>query len=182
LSLWWLGSRVTVGGLWFGSPLAGVCVCVGRACGCRGRGWAGGAFPLGANEGAVVHRRGSQVSAGDDPVVGGRDARDSARAALTGRYLKLREGLAEKGIGARLVDDAKGKAKAAANEAVEIAKENKGIVAATLGALVVWALRKPLLDQAEKWGPRIPAAFRDLTSRIGDRFFGKDDDDQENVA
>ncbi len=122
------------------------------------------------------------MSGGNDPIVAERDARDTARAAMTGRYVRLRTGLAEKGIGARLADDAKGKATAAASEAVEIAKENKGVVAATLGALVIWALRKPLLDQAEKWAPRIPEAFRSMASRIGDRFFGKDDDDQENEA
>jgi hypothetical protein len=122
------------------------------------------------------------VSDSADPITDERDARDFAKAAFTGRYLRLREGLAEKGIGARVVDDVKGKAKAAANEAVEIARENKGVVAATAGALVVWVLRKPLLEQAQKWAPRIPATFRNLASSIGDRFFGEDGKKQENDA
>ena len=122
------------------------------------------------------------MSDGSDPIASGRDARNSAKSAFTGHYLRLREGLAEKGIGARVADDVKGKAKAAANEAVEIARENKGVIAATVGALVIWALRKPLLDQTEKWAPRIPAAFRNMAGSIGDRFFGEVGDDQENSA
>jgi len=122
------------------------------------------------------------VSEGSDRLSSERDARDSARAAFTGRYLRLCDGLAEKGIGARVADNVKGKAKAAANEAVAIARENKGVVAATIGALVVWLFRKPLLDQAQKWAPRIPATFRDIANSIGDRFFSEDGDDQENSA
>lgn len=118
----------------------------------------------------------------NDPIVAEREARDSALAAFTGRYVRLRKGLAEKSIGARVADDVKGKAKAAVGEAVEIAKENKGVVAATLGALVVWVFRKPILDQAQKWAPRIPAAFRNLASSIGDRFFGDESEEQENDA
>lgn len=122
------------------------------------------------------------MSDASDPIASERDVRDSAKSAFTGHYLRLRAGLAEKGIGARVADDVKGKAKAAANEAAEIARENKGVVAATVGALVVWALRKPLLEQAEKWAPRIPSAFRNMAAGISDRFFGDGSDDQENNA
>ncbi len=122
------------------------------------------------------------MSEAGDSVTSERDARDSAKAAFTNRYIRLRDGLAEKGIGARIADDVKGTAKAAAKEAVEIAVENKGVIAATVGALVVWVLRKPLLDQAQKWAPRIPAAFRDMAGAVSDRFFGEGDDDQENNA
>lgn len=87
----------------------------------------------------------------------GRQARDQALAQLTGRYDRLRGGLAEKGVAARMSDAAKSKAKAAAQEAVEIADSNKGVIAATGAALALWLFRKPLSDAMHDLWPRLKA-------------------------
>lgn len=53
--------------------------------------------------------------------------------------------LAARSIGGRIVDKAKGDALAVADEALAVAKDNKGIVAAATAALLAWTFRAPLL-------------------------------------
>ncbi|MEY4161092.1 MAG: hypothetical protein RLZZ136_1713 [Pseudomonadota bacterium] len=91
-----------------------------------------------------------------------RAARDAALSAVTARFSQLQSGLAAKGIGERLIDHARGKAESAAHEAVEIAEENKSVIAATAAALTLWVLRKPLANQAQKW---LPVAWQSLARR-----------------
>lgn len=70
--------------------------------------------------------------------------RDAARAVFDARLARLRQGVADKGIGARVADEALGRARATADQTLAVAKDNRLIVAATLAALAAWFLRKPL--------------------------------------
>ncbi len=101
-----------------------------------------------------------------DPVVTARAERDAALSSVTGRYERLRGELAEKGIGRRVVEEAADTAKSAAKEAAEIALENKGVIAGTVGALAIWFARKPLGEQAVKVWHRLPGAWQSLKARI----------------
>ncbi len=84
-----------------------------------------------------------------------RELRDQALGVLTERYGRLKSGLADKGVGERLADHAKVKAGAAAKEALEIASDSRGVIAATLLALLAWYFRKPLITLASKQLPRV---------------------------
>lgn len=97
------------------------------------------------------------MSEGDDPLATGREARNSALARLTGHYGKLRSGLQERPIGQRVTDEALGKAKQVGQEALDIAKDSKGVIAATAGALALWLFRKPLSRTVQGLVPRIKA-------------------------
>ena len=72
--------------------------------------------------------------------------RKAAWALFEGRLTQVKDDLAARSIGGRIVAKAKDDALAMADEAVAVAKDNKGLVAATIAALLAWAFRAPLLD------------------------------------
>lgn len=87
-------------------------------------------------------------------------ARNGAHEALQLQLTQVREDLAARGVGGRIADRA-GEAMA---DAAEVAKENKGIIAGTLGAMALWFLRGPIIG---------------LVARLWERG-DEDDDDQED--
>lgn len=91
------------------------------------------------------------MSASERQLQEDRLTRDAARAVFDGRLARVRQAVADKGIGARMADETLGRAKAAADQTVAVAKDNRLIVAATLAALAGWFLRKPLM----RWVARI---------------------------
>lgn len=109
-----------------------------------------------------------------DPVAIARAERDAALTSVTDSYDRLRGGLADKGIGKRVAEEAANKAKSSAKEVIDIAVENKGVVAVTVGALAIWFARKPLGEQAVKAWDRLPLAWQSLKARMG-----KSHEDQE---
>ena len=72
--------------------------------------------------------------------------RKAARALFEGRLSQVKADLAARSIKGRMIDKAKGDALAIADAAVAVAKDNKGLVAATVAALVAWLFRAPLLE------------------------------------
>lgn len=76
--------------------------------------------------------------------------RDAARAVFDARLTRVRGGLAERGVGARIMDDTLDRARAGADEAVAVARENRLVVAGTVLALAAWMLRRPLARLAGK--------------------------------
>jgi len=100
-----------------------------------------------------------------DPVelVEARALRDAAWALVQADLAQLGQDLETRGIGERIKDRASEEAHEAWDHAVDVASEHKGIVAATLLALVAWFLRGP-----------IGGLFDDL--------FGRDDDDTEQAG
>ncbi|MCE2843373.1 MAG: hypothetical protein ACK44O_14595 [Novosphingobium sp.] len=72
--------------------------------------------------------------------------RKAAWALFEGRLGQVKADLSARSIKGRIIDKAKGDALAMADEAVAVAKDNKGLVAATIAALIVWAFRAPLLE------------------------------------
>lgn len=75
--------------------------------------------------------------------------RANRRAAWTlfeGRMTQVKEDLAARSLGGRIADKAKGDAMAMVDEAVAVAKDNKGLIAATIAALLAWTFRVHLLE------------------------------------
>ena len=75
-----------------------------------------------------------------------RHLRDSARALLDADLENLKSDLSQKSVGARAMDRMREGAIDLYEEAVEMADDNKGALAALLAAVVVWFSRNPLLS------------------------------------
>ena len=75
--------------------------------------------------------------------------RNAARSLFDTRLASVKGDLAARSIGGRIADKAKSDAASAARQGLAVAKESKGIIAGTLGALALWAFRKKLAAAAE---------------------------------
>jgi hypothetical protein len=69
---------------------------------------------------------------------------EAAWAVVRADLAALRQHLDDRGIGERIKDRATEEAQEAWDYAVDVAAENKGVVAATLLALLAWFLRGPI--------------------------------------
>lgn len=74
-----------------------------------------------------------------------RDNRRAARGLFDNRLARVKADLSARSVGGRIKDEAQEKAFDALDQAIDVAKESKGIIAATVGALALWAFRAPLL-------------------------------------
>ena len=91
--------------------------------------------------------------------------RDSARALVNADIQHLKADLAHKGVGERVLDRAKEGAIDLYEDAVEMADDNKGALAALVAAVIVWFARHPIMsafgfdnsedeDEDEEWDLR----------------------------
>lgn len=72
--------------------------------------------------------------------------RRAAWAMFEGRLAQVKADLAGRSIKERIAAKAKDDALAVADEAIAVAKDNKGLVAAAIAAVLAWVLRAPLLS------------------------------------
>lgn len=79
-------------------------------------------------------------------VLEDRHLRDAARALVAADIENLRADLAVKGIGERAMDRITESASEVYDEAIEVAADNKGALAAIVAALVLWFARHPILE------------------------------------
>ena len=86
-----------------------------------------------------------------------RALRDAAKGSFDANVAQVKADFAARGIGGRIADKATKEAKAAARLALEVADENRGIVAGTLGALILWFGRNPL----QRLAASVKARFSD---------------------
>ena len=93
--------------------------------------------------------------------------RQAARALFDGRLAQVKADLAARSVGGRIADKALDETRTALGEAAAIARESKGVIATTLGALLLWAFRTPLLDAVLAW-----FADEDVDDIQGDDFGG----------
>ena len=75
-----------------------------------------------------------------------RHLRNSAKALVEADIAHIKIDLAERGLGARAADRIADGASEVYDEAVEVASDNKGALAALIAALVLWFARNPILD------------------------------------
>ena len=74
--------------------------------------------------------------------------RTAARGVFDTNISQVKADLAARSVGGRIADQAMAETKAALTESVAVARESKGVIAGTLGALLIWAFRAPLVDAA----------------------------------
>lgn len=75
-----------------------------------------------------------------------RRLRDAAKAVLDADISNLKSNIAHKGLTERAVDRVTDGARDVYDEAVEVAGDHTGVLAAILAALVLWFARNPILD------------------------------------
>jgi len=78
-------------------------------------------------------------------VIALRGTRDEARVAFDARLAGVREDIEARSVGGRIADKAADEALEAFELARDVANQNRGVVAGTMAALVLWFLRRPLL-------------------------------------
>jgi hypothetical protein len=79
-----------------------------------------------------------------------RSTRRSARGLFDRRLGRLKDEITEHGgVGGVIRHEAERKLDEAADYGLAVARESKGVVAATLAALALWFFRRPLLDKAK---------------------------------
>lgn len=74
-----------------------------------------------------------------------RNVRDQALALVKQDIAHLKSDYQDKGIGERAVDKLKGSANGIYGEAVEVASDHRGVLAALIGAIVLWFARHPII-------------------------------------
>jgi hypothetical protein len=72
--------------------------------------------------------------------------RDSAKALVTADIDNLKADFAQKSLGERALDRVTEGAMEIYEEAIDVAEDNKGALAALIAAVVVWFARNPILD------------------------------------
>ena len=73
--------------------------------------------------------------------------RDAARALVDADIANLRADLTARSIPTRMMDRVSEGATDVLDEAVAVAEDNKGVIAALLGAIGLWFARHPIMDQ-----------------------------------
>ena len=102
-----------------------------------------------------------------------REIRDIARATFEARLGLMRGEFEDEGVGNKIAGSFGSGAKAAFDEALEIADQNRGIVAGTIAALGLWIFRNPIIAWLEELlGPPL----RDQREEYEDDFDDRDDE------
>ncbi len=70
--------------------------------------------------------------------------RKAARALVDGGVVQVKADLTARGVGGRIKDKAFGEVEDALTTGIEVARENKPVIAGTIGLLLVWFMRAPL--------------------------------------
>lgn len=78
-----------------------------------------------------------------------RGARNRARRMFDSRLVKAKQAMSPGALATRVTGQIKRQARDTFDEAVEIADENRTVVAGTIAALAVWFLRKPIMSWLE---------------------------------
>lgn len=81
--------------------------------------------------------------------------RDAARALFSERLERIKADLAARGVGARVAHSVKEGTTDALDAGLDVARERKGLIAGTLGALLLWIFRDPLFTAASALVARI---------------------------
>lgn len=85
------------------------------------------------------------MSMAEDQLAKDRGLRGSARGLFDTRLAQVKADLAARSIGGRVKAKAQDEAFKALDTGIDVAKESKGIIAATAGALLLWLFRVPLV-------------------------------------
>lgn len=84
-----------------------------------------------------------------DRLAHDRALRDAARKLFLARIEALRADLRERGLGRRAAAAIATETREAIDEAIDIAFDSKGVVAATIAALMLWLFRNPIVSMVQ---------------------------------
>lgn len=79
-----------------------------------------------------------------------RATRDAARANFDGALERVKGDLSARGVGGRIADKLGKDARAVFDHGLEVADEHRSVVAGTAVALVLWVLRRPIIENLER--------------------------------
>lgn len=79
-----------------------------------------------------------------------RATRDTARAHFDTSLDRVKSDFGARSVGSRITSKLKEDAKTTADYALDIVRDNKGIVAGTLAAIALWLFRNPLIEWIER--------------------------------
>ena len=88
------------------------------------------------------------MSKGEAQLLKDRATRERAKAALDNQLAQVKADLAAKGLGARATQKVVEGSREAAEIGLDVARERKGVIAGTIGALLLWLFRKPIAQGA----------------------------------
>lgn len=108
------------------------------------------------------------MSDGETRLVQDRASRTAARGLFDRRLMQVKTDLSARGIGGRIKDKAVQQGEEALAQGLEIARENRGIVAATGAALALWFFRKPLAMLVGRFTRRGQDAVQELDDSTAD--------------
>ncbi len=75
-----------------------------------------------------------------------RATRERAKSALDGQVAQVKADLAAKGLAARAAQTVAEETRQAAEVGLDVAREHKGVIAGTIGAVLLWLFRKPIVQ------------------------------------
>lgn len=90
-----------------------------------------------------------------------RASRTTARGLFDHRLAQVKADLSARGVGGRIKDKAVRQSEDVLAQGLEIARENRGVVAATGAALALWFFRKPLAGLVNRIAQRRQDAIQD---------------------
>ena len=85
------------------------------------------------------------MSALADEVLQARAARDAAKATWEARLAQVRADVDARGVGGRIADRVSEQAVETLDQAIDIAAQNRGVIAGTVVALALLILRHPII-------------------------------------
>ncbi len=86
------------------------------------------------------------MSAAEERMIADRLLRDAALTLVKADVGYIKSDVAERGIGGRISDRASEGTVDLLEQAVELADDNRGALAALIGAVVLWFARNPIID------------------------------------
>ncbi len=95
-----------------------------------------------------------------------RVARDLARAEFNRRLGRAKVDLAPPVLKRRIVAELQQTSLSVARQAIDIASDNRGVVAATVATLLVWLTRKPIVAGANKLSGRFKGGKSSPTDKL----------------
>ena len=104
------------------------------------------------------------MSEAERRLIQDRRNRNAARKLVDGGVDQVKTDLAARGIGGRIKDNAIKEIEGAVATGIEVARENKAVVAGTFSLLLVWWLRGPL----GRWLGRLFGSKSDAVQDPGD--------------
>lgn len=90
--------------------------------------------------------------------------RRAVRGLFDGALAQVKADLAARGVGGRIKDTITREAVQSAEQAIAVARANKGVVAGTIAALALWMFRNPLIAMGRRLFSAQPDADLDKDS------------------